>query len=82
MVEFAMNNSAHASTTHTTIYVNGLRNPRIPSMIQSDHGIRGKGLAREKTVMDLARPVSMFTPSISFDVGAENVGIEEDEAIR
>ena len=28
MVEFAINNSVHASTTHTPFYVNGLRHPR------------------------------------------------------
>uniref|UniRef100_A0AAV1V506 Integrase catalytic domain-containing protein n=2 Tax=Peronospora matthiolae TaxID=2874970 RepID=A0AAV1V506_9STRA len=29
MVEFAINNSVHASTTHTPFYVNGLRHPRV-----------------------------------------------------
>uniref|UniRef100_A0AAV1U6J2 Integrase catalytic domain-containing protein n=1 Tax=Peronospora matthiolae TaxID=2874970 RepID=A0AAV1U6J2_9STRA len=32
MVEFAINNSVHASTTHTPFYVNGLRHPRVPTL--------------------------------------------------
>ena len=38
MVEFAINNSVHASTTHTPFYVNGLRHPGIIALIQSDSG--------------------------------------------
>ena len=30
MVEFAINNSVHAPTTHTPFFVNGLRHPRHP----------------------------------------------------
>ena len=40
-VEFAINNSLHASKTHTPFYVNGLRHPRIPVLIQSDSELRG-----------------------------------------
>ena len=61
MVEFAINNSVHASTTHTPLYVNGLRHPRIPVIIQSDSGLRGEGLARSKTGLDLAHHVSPHT---------------------
>uniref|UniRef100_A0AAV1TMT5 Reverse transcriptase domain-containing protein n=1 Tax=Peronospora matthiolae TaxID=2874970 RepID=A0AAV1TMT5_9STRA len=34
MVEFAINNSVHASTTHTPFYVNGLRHPRVPTLLE------------------------------------------------
>ena len=33
MVEFAINNSVHASTMHTPFFVNGLRHPRIPALL-------------------------------------------------
>ena len=33
MVEFAINSSVHASTTHTPVYMNVLRHPRIPDLI-------------------------------------------------
>ena len=36
MVEFAINNSVHTSTTHAPLYMNGLRPPRIPFLIQSE----------------------------------------------
>uniref|UniRef100_A0AAV1U9L3 Integrase catalytic domain-containing protein n=1 Tax=Peronospora matthiolae TaxID=2874970 RepID=A0AAV1U9L3_9STRA len=36
MVEFAINNSVHASTTHTPFFVNGLRHPRLPAFLECD----------------------------------------------
>ena len=41
MVEFAINNLVHASTTHTPFYVNGLRHPRIPTVLESTSTFRG-----------------------------------------
>ena len=32
-VEFAINNSVHASTTHTPFFVDGLLYPRLPSLV-------------------------------------------------
>ena len=43
MAEFAINNSVHASTTHTPFFVNGLRHPRIPALLECDSGSRGGG---------------------------------------
>ena len=43
MVEFAINNSVHASTTHTPFYVNGLRHPRVPSLIGGGPPLSGGG---------------------------------------
>uniref|UniRef100_A0AAV1UAL9 Integrase catalytic domain-containing protein n=1 Tax=Peronospora matthiolae TaxID=2874970 RepID=A0AAV1UAL9_9STRA len=34
MVEFTINNSVHASTTHTPFYVTGLRHPRVPTLLE------------------------------------------------
>ncbi|CAI5711096.1 unnamed protein product [Peronospora effusa] len=54
MVEFAINNSVHASTTHTPFYVNGLRHPRVPTLVEGDSNLRGEGLARARTNLALA----------------------------
>ena len=48
MVEFAINNSVHASTSHTPFFVNGLRHPRLPAHLESDSYIRGGGTRSSK----------------------------------
>ena len=48
MVEFAIDNSVHASTTHTPFYVNGLRHPRLPAHVECDSGSRGGGIRSSK----------------------------------
>ena len=63
MVELAINNSAHASTQHTPFFVNGLRHPRLPTLLECDALIREEGLARAKTVLALARHVSTLKSS-------------------
>ena len=60
MVEFAFNNSVHASTTHTPLFVNGLRHPRLPTHLECDTNSRGEGFARAKIVLALAHHVSMY----------------------
>ena len=54
MVEFAINNSVHASTKHTPFYVNGLRHPRIPALLECDSSSRGEGLTRAESALALA----------------------------
>uniref|UniRef100_A0AAV1UVL4 Chromo domain-containing protein n=1 Tax=Peronospora matthiolae TaxID=2874970 RepID=A0AAV1UVL4_9STRA len=39
MAEFAVNNSVHASTTHTPFFVNGLRHPLLPSFLDCDSSL-------------------------------------------
>ena len=48
MVEFAINNSVHASTTHTPVFVYGLLHPRLPSQLECESG-SGGGFARSQT---------------------------------
>ena len=43
MAEFAINNSVHASTSHTPFYVNGLRHPRVPALLGGDSNLSGGG---------------------------------------
>uniref|UniRef100_A0AAV1UGY7 Integrase catalytic domain-containing protein n=1 Tax=Peronospora matthiolae TaxID=2874970 RepID=A0AAV1UGY7_9STRA len=46
VVEFSINNSVHASTTHTPFFVNGLRHPRVPAFLECDSRSRGEGWNR------------------------------------
>ena len=49
MVEFAINNSVHASTSHTPFFVNGLRHPRLPTFLGCDSSLRGGRESFERT---------------------------------
>ena len=48
VVEFAINKSVHASTTHTPFLVNGLRHPRLPTHLECDTNSRGGGIPSSK----------------------------------
>ena len=61
MVEFAITNSVHASTTHTPFFVNGLRYPRTPAHLGCDPEIWGEGLARAKADLALAHLASTLS---------------------
>ena len=50
MVEFAIDNSVHASTTHTPFYVNGLRHQCIPTFLESTSTLRGDRLTRAQPI--------------------------------
>uniref|UniRef100_A0AAV1U8B4 Integrase catalytic domain-containing protein n=2 Tax=Peronospora matthiolae TaxID=2874970 RepID=A0AAV1U8B4_9STRA len=41
MAEFVINNSVHASTTHTPFFVNGIRHPHLPAFLECDSSLRG-----------------------------------------
>uniref|UniRef100_A0AAV1UQ11 Integrase catalytic domain-containing protein n=1 Tax=Peronospora matthiolae TaxID=2874970 RepID=A0AAV1UQ11_9STRA len=43
MAELASNKSVHASTTHTTFFVNSLRHPRLPAFLECDSSLSGWG---------------------------------------
>ena len=43
VVEFALNNAAHASTGYTPFYVNGLTHPRVPFMLPLRSSVIGEG---------------------------------------
>uniref|UniRef100_A0AAV1V9F7 Integrase catalytic domain-containing protein n=1 Tax=Peronospora matthiolae TaxID=2874970 RepID=A0AAV1V9F7_9STRA len=78
MVEFAINNSVHASTTHTPFYVNGLRNPRVPTLLECNFGLRG-GDSREQKP-NCTRSSRSDEEVIAFDADIDNIDIEEDDA--
>ena len=72
-VEFAINNSVHASTTHTPFNVNGLPHPRIPALIQDDSGFRGTRLRKNRFGSRLSR---IIAHADTFDVDVDNVDID------
>uniref|UniRef100_A0AAV1T6K9 Integrase catalytic domain-containing protein n=1 Tax=Peronospora matthiolae TaxID=2874970 RepID=A0AAV1T6K9_9STRA len=79
MVEFAINNSVHASTTHTPFYVNGLRHPRVPTILECNSGLRGGGTRASKNLFGLCSSRS-DEEVIAFDADIDNIDIEEDDA--
>uniref|UniRef100_A0AAV1TM69 Reverse transcriptase domain-containing protein n=1 Tax=Peronospora matthiolae TaxID=2874970 RepID=A0AAV1TM69_9STRA len=78
MVEFAINNSVHASTTHTPFYVNGLRHPRVPTLLECNSGLRG-GTRASKNRFG-SRLSRSDEEVIAFDADIDNIDIEEDDA--
>uniref|UniRef100_A0AAV1U253 Integrase catalytic domain-containing protein n=1 Tax=Peronospora matthiolae TaxID=2874970 RepID=A0AAV1U253_9STRA len=79
MVEFAINNSVHASTTHTLFYVNGLRHPRVPTLLECNSGLRGGGTRASKNRFG-SRSSRSDEEVIAFDADIDNIDIEEDDA--
>uniref|UniRef100_A0AAV1UCS5 Integrase catalytic domain-containing protein n=1 Tax=Peronospora matthiolae TaxID=2874970 RepID=A0AAV1UCS5_9STRA len=79
MVEFAINNSVHASTTHTPFYVNGLRHPRVPTLLECNSGLKGGGTRASKNRFG-SRSSRSDEEVIAFDADIDNIDIEEDDA--
>uniref|UniRef100_A0AAV1T1M5 Uncharacterized protein n=1 Tax=Peronospora matthiolae TaxID=2874970 RepID=A0AAV1T1M5_9STRA len=79
MVEFAINNSVHASTTHTPFYVNGLRHKRVPTLLDCNSGLRG-GETRPSKSRIGSRSSRSDEEVIAFDADIDNIDIEEDDA--
>uniref|UniRef100_A0AAV1V7R5 Integrase catalytic domain-containing protein n=1 Tax=Peronospora matthiolae TaxID=2874970 RepID=A0AAV1V7R5_9STRA len=79
MVEFAMNNSVHASTTHTPFYVNGLRHPRVPTLLECNSGLTGGGTRASKNRFG-SRSSRSDEEVIAFDADIDNTDIKEDDA--
>uniref|UniRef100_A0AAV1TDK3 Uncharacterized protein n=1 Tax=Peronospora matthiolae TaxID=2874970 RepID=A0AAV1TDK3_9STRA len=79
MVEFPINNSVHASTTHTPFYVNGLRHPRVPTLLKCNSGLRGGGTRASKKRFG-SRSSRSEDEVIAFDADIDNIDIEEDDA--
>jgi hypothetical protein len=52
MVEFAINNAVHASTGQTPFYINGLRHPRLPHLLQRVCSPLSGGENQEDTTPD------------------------------
>ena len=58
MVELAINNSVHASTTHTPFFVNGLRHLRLPTFLECNSSLRGgEGIIRANATSALTHHI-------------------------
>uniref|UniRef100_A0AAV1UZF6 Integrase catalytic domain-containing protein n=1 Tax=Peronospora matthiolae TaxID=2874970 RepID=A0AAV1UZF6_9STRA len=79
MVEFAINNSVHASTTLTPFYVNGLRHPRVPTLLECISRLRGGGTRASKNRIG-SRSSRSDDEVIAFDADIDNIDVEEDDA--
>uniref|UniRef100_A0AAV1T9G0 Reverse transcriptase domain-containing protein n=1 Tax=Peronospora matthiolae TaxID=2874970 RepID=A0AAV1T9G0_9STRA len=79
MVEFAINNSVHASTTHTPFYENVLRHPRVPTLLECNSGLRGGGTRASKNRFG-SRSSRSDEEVIVFNADIDNIDIEEDDA--
>ena len=68
MAEFAINNSVHASTSHTPFYVNGLRHPRVPASIGSSQWVPGSLVGNNKSPANTVtiNPLINGIPSLSW----------------
>uniref|UniRef100_A0AAV1VC13 Chromo domain-containing protein n=1 Tax=Peronospora matthiolae TaxID=2874970 RepID=A0AAV1VC13_9STRA len=81
MVEFAIKNSVHASTTHTPFYVNGLRHPRVPNLLACNSGLRG-GETRASKSQFGSRSSRSDEEVIAFDADIDHIDIEADDASK
>ena len=86
MVEFAINSSVHASTTHTTFYVNGFRHPRIPTLVEGDSNLTGgetrssENHSGSRSSRDDVMVDAKVTEVEPFDFGEEE-GSKSDDAL-
>ena len=78
MVEFAINNSMHASTSHTPFFVNGLRHPRLPALLESDSYIRGGG-TRSSTNRSGSCSSRANDDVATYDADVDNIDIDEED---
>ena len=76
VVEFAINKSVHASTTHTPFLVNGLRHPRLPTHLECDTNSRGGRNSLEQ------KPFWLLLITCRGNRRRERVDIGEDNLIN
>ena len=81
MVEFAINNSVHASTTHTPFFVNGLRHPRVPALLERNSDLRGGGTRASKNNF-YSHSLRTDKEVTAYDADIDNINIEEDDASK
>jgi hypothetical protein len=74
MVEFAINNSKHASTGYTPFFLNGMRSPSVPASLKGDVLSLGGGGPSSS----LPRNASTMTMSAQNDVPASNPGSDRN----
>ena len=77
MAEFSINSSVHASTTYTPFFVDSLRYPRLPTLLECDSWLRGvRTRSRKKRSGSCSSRVDANV--ITYDADVDQVYIEED----
>ena len=76
MVNFAINNSVHASNQHTSFFVNGLRHPRLPTLLECDFYIVGNRSCKTSSGSCSSR---VDAKVITYDADVHQVDIEEED---
>ena len=77
MVEFAINNSVHASTTHKAFFVNGLRHPRILTQLEGSSSLRrGGGWTRTSKPSSGSCSSRVVNTDDASDIDVESIDIE------
>ena len=78
MVEFAIINLVHASTTYKPLLVNGLRHPRLLTFIECDSRLGGAHSSDRQSGSHSSRADN---PVATFDADVDHIGFgEEDES--
>ena len=67
IAEFAMNNSVHASMSHTPFFVNGLRHPRVPIRLGGDSSLSGGGTHSPHSANGSNAPAETMCASAALD---------------
>ena len=78
MVEFAINNSVHASTTHTPFFVNGLRHPRLPTILECNYSLRVGDHSSERQIGSHSSRTDHEVTTYDADVDHIDFGEEEE----
>ena len=81
MVELTINNSVHASTQHTPFYVNGLRYPRVPALLECEYWINGGGTRSSKSLSGSCS-LCVNDTVVTYDTDVDQVDIDEDEHLN
>ena len=76
MVEFAINNPVHASTSHTPFFVNNLHYPRLPTCLECDSSLRGDKFERTQSGSHSSRGDLMVT---TFEADVDHIDFGEEE---
>uniref|UniRef100_A0AAV1VL31 Integrase catalytic domain-containing protein n=1 Tax=Peronospora matthiolae TaxID=2874970 RepID=A0AAV1VL31_9STRA len=79
LAEFAINNSVHASTTHTPFFVIGLRHPRLPAFLECDSSLRGVDPLEQKPICSCSSPVDNGVDVMDADVDAIDIDDDDDD---
>ena len=77
-MEFAINNSVHTSTVHTPFFVNGLRHPRLPTILECNYSLRVGDHSSERQLGSHSSRTDHEVTTYDADVDHIDFGEEEE----